>query len=173
MNDILWGHRMIRSTLPVDTISKKEPSYDPKVLELSIPPLQRVQYFSPDEYEDFISEWAISCAKPIYKDAFRIGSAGDMGRDVIGEYEDGSYDYYQCKRYKKKLAPSQYWLEIGKLCYYTFNNDIPMPKKYYIVLAIHKKQPKLKSAKMVNVNIPHEQRRTENEKTRSISARIA
>ncbi|UOF88945.1 hypothetical protein LSG31_13510 [Fodinisporobacter ferrooxydans] len=56
-----------------------------------------------------------------------------MGRDVIGEYEDGTYDYYQCKRYDGKLSPSEYWLEFGKLCYYTFNNDIPLPKKYYII----------------------------------------
>ncbi len=38
---------------------------------------------------------------------------------------------------------------------------------------IHKKQPMLKCPKMDIVNIPHEQRRTENEKTRSIFARIA
>lgn len=43
-------------------------------------------------------------------------------------------------------------------------------------LAIHKKQPKLNYAKMeliYNVDITYEQRRTENEKTRSIFARIA
>lgn len=133
---------MITSSLPIQSISKKSPEFDPSVKEFNIPPLQRVESFSPDDYEDFINEWAISCAKPKYKDVYRIGGSGDMGRDVIGEYDDGTIDYYQCKRYGKKLMPSMFWIELGKLCYYTFNKDIPMPKNYYII-AVHDLGPKL------------------------------
>ncbi|GKU79430.1 ABC-three component system protein [Paenibacillus sp. L3-i20] len=124
---------MIVSTFELAQLVAIDPLNDPSVFAFPIPPLQRLKSFSPDDFEAFISEWAISCAKQLYKDVYRIGSSGDMGRDVIGEYIDGSYDYYQCKRYEGKLTPSAYWLEFGKLCYYTFNKDIPMPKKYYII----------------------------------------
>lgn len=124
---------MIVSTFKLAQLDEVEPLNDPSVFDFPIPPLQRVKSFSPEEFEAFIGEWAISCAKQLYKDVYRIGSAGDMGRDVIGEYDDGSCDYYQCKRYEGKLTPSEYWLEFGKLCYYTFNKDIPIPKKYYII----------------------------------------
>lgn len=35
--------------------------------------------------------------------------------------------------YNSALAPSNYYLELGKLCYYTYTKDIPLPKSYYIV----------------------------------------
>ncbi|MEK5505717.1 ABC-three component system protein [Paenibacillus sp. FSL P4-0113] len=124
---------MIVSSFGITQLDAIEPLNEPSVHAFPIPPLQRVKNFSPEEFEAFIGEWAISCAKQLYKDVYRIGSSGDMGRDVIGEYADGSCDYYQCKRYEGKLTPSEYWLEFGKLCYYTFNKDIPMPKKYYII----------------------------------------
>lgn len=130
---IRGGAQMIVSSFEITPFDIIEPLNDPSVLAFPIPPLQRIKSFSPEDFEAFISEWAISCAKQIYKDVYRIGSAGDMGRDVIGEYTDGSCDYFQCKRYEGKLTPSEYWLEFGKLCYYTFNKDIPMPKKYFVI----------------------------------------
>ena len=41
--------------------------------------------------------------------------------DVIGIVEeDGAvWDNYQCKHYEKPLTPSDVWVELGKLCYYT------------------------------------------------------
>ena len=124
---------MIETSLLVERFGVIEPCDDLSVLESVIPPLQRIKSFSPDEFEEFVSEWAISCAKTRYKDVYRIGGSGDKGRDVIGEYEDGGFDYYQCKRYGGKLAPSQFWIEFGKLCYFVYSQDIPMPKKYYII----------------------------------------
>ncbi|CAI3573898.1 MAG: restriction endonuclease [Clostridium sp.] len=124
---------MIDTTFQIELINNVEPIQDPNVFTIVIPPMERVKSFSPDQFEEFILEWVISCAKTKYKDVYRIGGAGDMGRDVIGEYRNGEYDYYQCKRYDGKLNPSEYWVEFGKLCYYTYNKDIPMPKKYYII----------------------------------------
>jgi len=124
---------MITTTFEIRQINKLEPLNDPSVFQTIIPPLQRINSFSDDDFEDFIAEWAAACAKTKYKDVYRIGGAGDKGRDVIAEYEDGSFDYYQCKKYSTKLQPSQYWVEFGKLCYFIYNKDIPMPKKYYIV----------------------------------------
>jgi hypothetical protein len=124
---------LINTSFEVALLETLEPLNDPNVFAMPIPPLQRVKSFSPEEFESFIGEWGISCAKPQYKDVYRIGGSGDMGRDVIGEYENESCDYYQCKRYDGKLTPSEYWIEFGKLCYYTFSNDIPLPKKYFII----------------------------------------
>lgn len=125
--------KLLKTSFVITRLNKVEPLNDPNVFQESIPPLQRVRNFSPEEFEAFIGEWGIACAKPLYKDVYRIGGSGDMGRDVIGEYEDGTCDYYQCKRYDGKLTPSEYWVEFGKLCYYTFKKDIPKPQKYYII----------------------------------------
>lgn len=124
---------MIKTTFNILEYSEIKPVNDPTVFDTVIPPLERLKSISHEDFEAFIAEWVISCVKTIYKDVYRIGGSGDMGRDVIAEYESGEFDYYQCKRYEKKLTPSEYWIEFGKLCYYTFNNDIPRPKKYYII----------------------------------------
>lgn len=98
-----------------------------------ITPIERVRLFSDEQFESFIAEWAVSCLKPQCKEVYNLGGAGDMGRDVIGEYSDGSYVYYQCKKYNHPLAPAEMYVEIGKLCYYTYTGDIPVPTKYYFV----------------------------------------
>lgn len=124
---------MITTTFNLMKMDKIEPLDDQSVFETVIPPLQRVKDFSDEAFEEFIAEWAVACAKTKYKDVYRIGGAGDKGRDVIAEHENGAFDYYQCKKYSGQLQPSQYWIEFGKLCYFVYNKDIPMPKKYYII----------------------------------------
>lgn len=124
---------MIRTTFEMVEIGKVEPVNDKSVFDTVIPPLQRIKEFSDEAFEEFIAEWAVACVKTKYKDVYRIGGAGDKGRDVIAEYEDGTFDYYQCKKYSAQLQPSQYWIEFGKLCYFVFNGDIALPKKYYII----------------------------------------
>ncbi len=135
---------MIVTTFNLVSVDTVEPVNGQSVCETVIPPLQRLKDFSDEAFEEFIAEWAVACAKTKYKDVYRIGGAGDQGRDVIAEYENGDYDYYQCKKYSTKLQPSQYWLEFGKLCYYVYNRDIPMPKKYYII-ASHDLSNKMRS----------------------------
>lgn len=124
---------MIKTVLKLEKIDKVKPLDDPSVFETVIPPLQRMKEFSDEAFEEFITEWAIACAKPRYKDVYRIGGAGDKGVDVIAEYDNGSFDYYQCKKYSSSLQPSQYWIEFGKLCYYVYDKSISMPQKYYII----------------------------------------
>jgi len=124
---------MITTTFKLFKVDKIEPLNDQSIFETIIPPLQRVKDFSDEGFEEFITEWAVACAKTKYKDVYRIGGAGDKGRDVIAEYENGEFDYYQCKKYSVQLQPSQYWIEFGKLCYFVYNKDIPMPKKHYII----------------------------------------
>ncbi|KJY71066.1 hypothetical protein TW78_16240 [Vibrio coralliilyticus] len=90
------------------------------------------------EWEHFIEEW-MTYRKEEYFDFERLGGAGDQGRDVVGFVNDpvGKDDYvwdnYQCKHYDEPLAPSKVWLEIGKICYFSFENEYPYPRKYYFI----------------------------------------
>ncbi len=98
-----------------------------------IPPIDKVHIMDEDSFEQFTLEWLYGCKKTKYASIKRIGGAGDKGRDVVAYYSDGSVDYYQCKHYNTSLAPSNYYLELGKLCYYTYKKEIAIPQKYYIV----------------------------------------
>lgn len=100
-----------------------------------IPPIKRVQIFSPEEWELFILEWAHELKRK-YHDVERCGGAGDQGRDVIAYASPnpgGPWDNYQCKHYDKPVPPSVAWLEFGKLCYYTYLGAYTVPRHYYIV----------------------------------------
>jgi len=83
-----------------------------------VPKAIRVKNFSPDEWEDFIEEWATNVGKSYVK-ARRFGGAGDCGVDVAGfctdkGFED-AWDNYQCKRYAHPLRPNEIWGELGKI----------------------------------------------------------
>ena len=98
-----------------------------------IPPIDKVHIMDEDSFEQFILEWIYGSKKDKYDTISKIGGSGDKGRDIIASYSDGTKDYYQCKHYSKALAPTDYYLELAKLCYYTYTNEIPMPKSYYII----------------------------------------
>lgn len=104
-----------------------------------IEPLKRVYTFSPDEYEEFITEW-LEIKKGNYFRIERLGGSGDMGRDVVAYCEDPQHnpdnyewDCYQCKRYNTPLAPKNVWVEFGKIIYYSFIKEYPLPRNYYFV----------------------------------------
>lgn len=102
---------------------------------LPIPPVERVKIFSPEQWEDFTSEWATSLEG--YGSIERAGGAGDMGCDVIATVDPGvsygPWDNYQCKRYDHPLTPDDIWIEFGKVCYYTFVGEYTLPRHYYFV----------------------------------------
>ncbi len=109
------------------------------IMGATIPPLEKLKMFSDKQFEDCVKEWAVSYLPEKYNKVYRCGGAGDMGRDIIGYYNYGSiddeliWDNYQCKHYQKALNPSDIWLEIGKLCYFTYLNRFSIPRKYYFV----------------------------------------
>lgn len=80
-------------------------------------------------------EWAHSL-KLKYELVERRAGAGDQGRDIVA-YEnkdnDSVWDNYQCKHYPDPLAPGDVWIELGKLCYYTFIKEFSAPRQYYFV----------------------------------------
>lgn len=99
-----------------------------------IPAIERIRIFSDRQWEEFVLEWAHSLTDD-YGLVERCGGAGDMGRDIIAyDKNDGSvWDNYQCKHYKDGLTPTDIWIELGKLIYYTFRNDYSYPRRYYFV----------------------------------------
>lgn len=103
-------------------------------VQSNLEPLKRLHCMDEDTYEELISIWAYSCLNK-YQQVYRIGGAGDKGRDVIA-YLDCSqniFDLYQCKYYDHSLSYSDLRGEIGKLITYTFKKDFPIPNKYYIM----------------------------------------
>lgn len=109
-------------------------SADTVATGLPVPPIDRIKLFSPREWEEFILEWGDSL-RVEYERVDRAGGAGDMGRDIIAAVADGQgvWDNYQAKHYDHPLTPSDIWVELGKLVYYTFRGDYTYPRKYSFV----------------------------------------
>ena len=42
-------------------------------------------------------------------------------------------DVYQCKRYEHPIRPSEFWVELGKLCVYTQSGELRIPRRYRLV----------------------------------------
>ena len=101
-----------------------------------LPKPARVRAFSPDDWEEFVEEWATSLFS-FYKKVRRFGGSGDMGVDIAGfASEDGFtgiWDNYQCKHYAHPLRPSDIWVEIGKVVYYAHLGEYVAPRAYYFI----------------------------------------
>ena len=97
-------------------------------------PIDRIKLFSPEQWEDFVHEWAYSLRSQ-YSNVERCGGAGDMGRDVIAFHKDAPdlWDNYQCKHYRNPLTPKDVWIEFGKLVYYTNKGKYSWPSSYFFV----------------------------------------
>lgn len=102
---------------------------------IPIPKPLRVATLSPGEWESFTQEWTTSLEN-LYGRVARFGGSGDLGIDVVGfvgDTWDKGWDNYQCKHYDHALCPSDIWIEIGKIIYYSYKNEYPVPRKYYFV----------------------------------------
>ncbi len=100
-----------------------------------ISPLERISLYSPKDWEAFVEEW-VSVKKSEYQLIERCGGSGDMGRDVIAWVEQSNllvWDNYQCKHYDHSLYPSDVWIELGKLMYYTYIKEFTLPRFYYFI----------------------------------------
>lgn len=102
---------------------------------MNFPIARLIELFEPAQWEEFTEEWAHSLKQ--YLQVERWAGPGDMGRDIVGfttdkKYE-GPWDNYQCKRYAKKLAPGDIWVELGKTIYYTHIKEFTVPQNYYFI----------------------------------------
>lgn len=112
---------------------------------LPVDPMLRIQGFSADEFERFVLEWVDGFLRKQFAELGVIelevqkrGGAGDKGRDVIA-WKDPSgsptrrCEIFQCKRYNVALGEGKFWVELGKLVYFTFKGAYPVPEAYWIV----------------------------------------
>lgn len=75
-------------------------------------PLQRLYSIDEDTYEELVCVWAYSClGNKGYTEVYRVGQAGDKGRDVLAYYDrvKGAFDLYQCKQYKSIVTCVEKW----------------------------------------------------------------
>jgi len=120
-------------TMPAPAIPADVPA-DVVATGQLIPAIERIKIFSDVQWEEFVLEWADSL-RDEYDRVERCGGAGDMGRDVIAicKGDNSIWDNYQCKHYKNPLAPSDIWVELGKLVYYTKLEYYTYPRRYFFI----------------------------------------
>jgi hypothetical protein len=103
---------------------------------MNFPAVKLVEIFSPDDWEGFTEEWA-TCLEPAYHKVMRFSGSGDKGCDVVGfvtdKFFDGPWDNYQCKHYGDKLTPSDIWVELGKIIYYSHIGEYTPPRGCFFV----------------------------------------
>src|SRR5690606_10979247 len=106
---------------------------------IPVPKPIRVKNFSPDEWEEFIEEWATSL-QSTYVKVRRFGGSGDCGVDIAAFCTDKGFedtcDNYQCKRYANPLRPGDIWVELGKVIYYSHIGEYTPPRKHYFVASL-------------------------------------
>ncbi len=99
-----------------------------------------MESFSADEFEIFTYHWAhFYLAKTNkYVQVQRRGGAGDKGCDIVAWIDpDGTmprrWDNFQCKHYDNQLTPTDVYIELAKLCWFSFTGAFTVPNSYYFV----------------------------------------
>lgn len=127
---------MIPPPVPIPQPQLPPPGLAADVVASGLPvhPEDRIKLFSAAQWELFVQEW-VDSLRDDYELVERCGGAGDMGRDVLATVKNGNgeWDNYQCKHYSESLKPSDIWVELGKLAYYTKRGDYTYPRRYYFI----------------------------------------
>jgi hypothetical protein len=99
-------------------------------------PRQHIYFYSPDDWEEFVREWAVGLGAD-YAAVRRLGGANDQGVDVAGFVTsrgfEGDWDCFQCKHYKDGLAPSDIWPELIKVFRHVMHGEYSLPRKYLLM----------------------------------------
>jgi hypothetical protein len=85
-------------------------------------------------WENVVYEWVYSLGQHARVEKF--AGSGDTGLDVVAfesATDEDPWDSFQCKHYDHPLAPSEIWIEFGKLVYYTFSGEYSVPRRYHLV----------------------------------------
>lgn len=101
-------------------------------------PLKRLSTFEDGDFEAFVLQWVEGYLGKQYNEVQRRGASGDKGRDIVAWIDPPGtpsrrWDLYQCKHYKNPLAPSDFHVEIGKICHYVHGGDYSWPQRYFIL----------------------------------------
>ncbi|MDX9911453.1 MAG: hypothetical protein RBS39_06460 [Phycisphaerales bacterium] len=101
------------------TISEVAHLVSPSVLT----PAVVIQTYDDAEWEQFALQWA-NAFDPPYAFIDRVGGTGDKGRDIVAFTDRPNsacdLDVYQCKHFDHPIQPNEIWLELGKLCLFTY-----------------------------------------------------
>ena len=100
---------------------------------LVLDPLKMLRCFDDDKFEAMVRDWQSSYLGIKYLRVEKLAGGGDKGRDVACRGVTNDLYIFQCKNYNHKLTPSEILLEIGKICYYSFRGDYPIPIEHRFV----------------------------------------
>lgn len=96
-------------------------------------PKQHIFFYSPDEWEEFIREWATALGQN-YVQIKRLGGSSDRGADIAAFKTDkqfeGPWDCYQGKHYAEALVPSDAFPEILKVFVSVIGGHYVLPDRY-------------------------------------------
>lgn len=99
-------------------------------------PVQIVHFYSPNEWEEFVTEWVYAIGDK-YKQVKRLGGPGDHGVDVAAfntqKGLEGSWDCFQAKHYKDVLTFSDAFPEILKIFHGAVAGYYCLPDRYVFV----------------------------------------
>ncbi|MEU4673001.1 ABC-three component system protein [Amycolatopsis sp. NPDC023774] len=99
-------------------------------------PRQHIYFYSPDDWEEFVREWAVGL-KVAYHAVRRLGGPNDQGVDVAGfvtsQGFEGDWDCFQCKHYKDALVPSDIWPELVKVFHHVIRGEYALPRRYLLM----------------------------------------
>ncbi|GAA0446962.1 hypothetical protein Aca07nite_57540 [Actinoplanes capillaceus] len=107
-----------------------------------VPAKQRIYFYSPDEWEEFVREWAKTLpladrCSGRYLQVKRLGGANDHGADVAAfltpQQFEGDWDCFQCKHYSDVLRPADAWPEILKVLQSVVLGLYTLPRRYVFV----------------------------------------
>lgn len=101
-----------------------------------VPPAQRIYFYSPDEWEIFITEWATGVADS-YRQIKQLGGSGDRGADVAAFKTDRGFedewDCFQAKHYYGSLTFSDAFPEMLKIFHGVADAFYSLPDRYVFV----------------------------------------
>lgn len=111
-------------------------SSDPALSGAPVPPAHRVYFYSSDEWEVFIVEWAYGLADS-YRQIKRLGGSGDRGVDVAAFKTEcgleGAWDCFQAKHYNRSLNFSDAFPEMLKIFHGVVDGFYRLPDRYVFV----------------------------------------
>ena len=121
------------------TLSDLDPPHPSPSISLTgrpIPPQQHLHFYSSDEWEDFMLEWAKGLDGD-YVQIKRLGGSGDQGVDVAAFKTasgfEGPWDCYQGKHYADPLRFSDIAPEILKVLMHTAAGHYTLPDRYAFI----------------------------------------
>lgn len=101
-----------------------------------VPPAHRIYFYSPSEWEVFITEWATGVAVS-YRQIKQLGGSGDRGVDVAAFKTDygleDAWDCFQAKHYAGSLTMSDAFPEMLKIFHGVAEAFYCLPDRYVFV----------------------------------------